>query len=539
MLKTEETSKYIAKLPRGIIGATIFVSIAPLILQLTFFNFGNPSIHHIEDSVLDNVSVRSLIFEEYIGFFVHLILEWSGVTIALSTAALSFIQYKMTGNTTAPIIGIVLFFAGCMDAFHTLAAANIIESIAFNDNFIPFTWTLSRIFNAAILLLGIALVINYNDVILKYRKNHIMWVICFIVFIITYGIVHYCAVASALPNTYYPNFWISRPYDIIPLVLYVILFTILIPTLKRKDPGVFVEALLWSMLPAIATQIHMAVGSDRLFDEHFNIAHFLKSISYVIPFIGIIMDYMYMYQLDHIRMEEMEKAQKVLQGKNKELEQFAFITSHDLQEPLRTISSFSDLLQEQDLSQLDKESKRFIYYIGQASKRMSMLIHGLLEYSRLGKNRELKKVNINEILSHVQDDMQVVIEETNTIIEYVDLPVVYGYPLELRLLFQNLISNAIKFRKPTEAPFIKISSAHIDGEWMFGIQDNGVGIDEKFRQKIFIIFQRLTSKSDGEGTGIGLAHCQKIINLHHGQIWVESEVGVGSTFYFTINTEEE
>lgn len=534
----EETKNYIAKLPKSIIVATIIISILPFILQVTFINFGNPTITSLSEYNFDEINIRSFFFKRYIGVFVHLILEWSAVTIALTTAILSFVQYKMTGNTTAPIIGIALFFSGCLDAFHTLAATKIIESFAINDNFIPFTWTLSRIFNATILLLGIALVILYKDIIQKYRKNHILWVICFIVFIIAYSIVHYCAITPSLPHTTFPDHFISRPYEMIPLVIYILLGKVILPKLNKKDPGIFVEALMWSMIPAIATQLHMALGFTRLFDGHFNIAHFLKAVSYIVPFIGIIMDYMSMYQFEALRIEEMEKAQKVLEGKNSELEQFAFITSHDLQEPLRTISSFSDLLQLQNNNELNEESKKFIYYMGQASKRMSMLIHGLLEYSRIGQNRELQEVNLNEILNQVQEDMQVRINETNAIIEFVDLPNIYGYPLELRLLFQNLISNSIKFKKPYEAPFIKISSSNIDSEWMFGIQDNGIGIDEKYLKKIFIIFQRLSAKNDGKGTGIGLAHCQKIVNLHHGQIWVESKIGVGSTFYFTINTEK-
>lgn len=532
----DEPHTYITKLPKSIIWATIILSFAPFLLQITLINFGNPSIT-INQYDQSSTDIETLFFDQYIGVFVHLILEWSGVMIALSTAVLSFVQYKMTGNTTAPIIGLALFFSGFMDAFHTLAATKIIESFANNENFIPFTWALSRFFNAGILFLGIVLVIMYRDTIQKYRKNHILWIICFIFFVIAYSIIHLCAISTSLPQTAFPDAIVSRPYDIIPLLFYILLGIQILPKLYKKDPCIFVEALMWSMLPAIATQLHIAFGTDRLFDGHFNIAHFLKVISYLIPFLGIIMDYMSKFQIEKLRIEELENAKAILESKNKELEQFAFITSHDLQEPLRTISSFSELLQSEENSQLSEDHKKFIYYISQAAKRMTLLIHGLLEYSQLGKDRELQDVDLNQILDQVQEDMHARISSSNSIVEYVDLPIVKGYPLELRLLFQNLISNAIKFKKESEAPFIKISTAFIDGEWMIGVQDNGIGINEKYLKKIFVIFQRLCAKNEGNGTGIGLAHCQKIVVLHHGQIWVESEVGIGSTFYFTINTD--
>ena len=222
-----------------------------------------------------------------------------------------------------------------------------------------------------------------------------------------------------------------------------------------------------------------------------------------------------------------------LKKKNRELEQFTYVASHDLQEPLRTINSFTELMEEQYRGKLDDTADRYLAYIAQASTRMSALVKSLLDYSRIGRKRELTTVDCNEQLEAVQKDLEVSIVESNATFELGKLPQIKAYETELRLLFQNLISNAIKFRKPNTTPHITIT-AKKDNGWTFAVQDNGIGIAENHKEKIFAIFQRLHSKSAYEGTGIGLAHCRKILELHDGEIWVDSQPNEGSTFYFSI-----
>lgn len=238
--------------------------------------------------------------------------------------------------------------------------------------------------------------------------------------------------------------------------------------------------------------------------------------------------------LEHRNQLKLEEYAENLETKNKELEQFTYITSHDLQEPLRTVTSMSDLLVEHAEDQLDDQARKFLSYITEASKRMSELVMGLMEYSRIGKNRELVEIDAAELISHVQDDLIMQITETGTKLEIGQLPVLKGLEIEMRLLFQNLIGNSIKFRKPDTHPHIKISAEKEKDFWKFSFTDNGIGIAEIHQDRIFTIFQRLHNKKDYEGTGIGLAHCQKIADLHGGKIWVESELGEGSTFYVTI-----
>ena len=194
----------------------------------------------------------------------------------------------------------------------------------------------------------------------------------------------------------------------------------------------------------------------------------------------------------------------------------------------------SKIFEEKYKGRLDEHADKFLHYIKEASKRMSALVKGLMDYSRIGKSKALAKVNCNDVLAEVQADLATKIQETQTIIHANTLPTIKGYKTELRLLFQNLIENAIKFHKPNSHPEITIAAEKIKREWTISFSDNGIGIADNHKDRIFTIFQRLHNKEEYEGTGIGLAHCQKIVDLHGGKIWVESEVGKGSTFYITI-----
>ncbi|MEO5562483.1 MAG: two-component regulator propeller domain-containing protein, partial [Chitinophagaceae bacterium] len=232
--------------------------------------------------------------------------------------------------------------------------------------------------------------------------------------------------------------------------------------------------------------------------------------------------------------EQADEANKELERKNKELEQFAYVASHDLQEPLRTTSTSAELFERQYKGKLDERADKYLSFIMQSTDRMRVLIGDLLEYSRIGRKKELKEVDCKEIVQAVTDDLGTAIDEAGAIINVGELPVLNGYSTEIKQLFQNLIINAVKFRKNGLAPEINISSEKIDGYWKFSVSDNGIGMDPQHSEKIFIIFQRLHTRSEYPGSGIGLSHCKKIAELHKGKIWVDSAPGQGSTFYFTI-----
>jgi PAS domain S-box-containing protein len=224
----------------------------------------------------------------------------------------------------------------------------------------------------------------------------------------------------------------------------------------------------------------------------------------------------------------------MLQVKNQELEQFVYIASHDLQEPLLTVSNFISLLQTEYGHLHDEDGNMYMDFIKQAAERMRFLIKDLLDYSRIGKVKETEQVDVNQLLENIMDDLDTRIEETGAQIHYEHLPTVKAYHTELRQLFQNLISNAIKFAKEGIAPVINIAAKVYNNGWEFTVQDNGIGIEPKHSEKIFLIFQRLHNRDDYPGNGIGLANCKKIVAMHNGNISVESTPGIGSVFHFTL-----
>ena len=225
---------------------------------------------------------------------------------------------------------------------------------------------------------------------------------------------------------------------------------------------------------------------------------------------------------------------KALEQSNKELKEFAYVASHDLKEPLRMITSFLQLIELRYKDQLDQDANEFIGFAVEGSKRMDKMINDLLEYSRIGnQEREFEYLQSEKLLETVLMNLKSAIEDTNALITHDPLPLIFANEQMMIQLFQNLISNSIKYHGEKN-PEIHISADNVNDEYIFAIKDNGIGIDQNHLKRIFTIFQRLHTREEYEGTGIGLAIVQKIVQKHHGKIWVESELGKGTTFYFTI-----
>jgi signal transduction histidine kinase len=245
------------------------------------------------------------------------------------------------------------------------------------------------------------------------------------------------------------------------------------------------------------------------------------------------------------RTAELEEANVNLLHSNRELEQFAYVASHDLQEPLRAVNSYAQLLSRKYQGNLDAKADKYLGYIMEGATRMQQLINDLLEFSRVGtRGKPLQPTDCEGVLSQVLDNLKVAILESRTRVTHDPLPTIVGDEIQLLQLFQNLISNAIKFRRVgdslaegdsvPEPPRVHVKAVPTDHEWVFSVEDNGIGMDAEYFERIFMIFQRLHSRAEYPGTGIGLAVCKKIVERHGGRIWVESELGVGTIFYFTI-----
>jgi PAS domain S-box-containing protein len=219
---------------------------------------------------------------------------------------------------------------------------------------------------------------------------------------------------------------------------------------------------------------------------------------------------------------------------NKELEQFSYLASHDLQEPLRTVTNYMKVFEEDCSESMDDTARKYLHSVKTTTERMRVLIKSLLDFSLLGRNSSAVCVDCEKLIDVVIADLDDEIKTSGAIIEVSEMPKLNLYDVEMRKLFRNLIMNAIKFQQKGNRPEIQIRAEEINNAWKFSIRDNGIGIAPKHFERVFEIFQRLNPDEEYEGTGIGLANCKKIVQLHQGEIWLESTLGQGSVFYFTL-----
>jgi PAS domain S-box-containing protein len=243
----------------------------------------------------------------------------------------------------------------------------------------------------------------------------------------------------------------------------------------------------------------------------------------------------------HLKREiaERQRAVAELALSNAELELFASVASHDLQEPLRMVSSYMELLSQRYRGQLDEKADRWIGFAVEGAARMKELIHDLLEFSRVGtRGKPMAPTDSGRVFDAVVANLQTAIAESGAVVTRGPLPTVRADATQLTQVLQNLIGNGLKYRG-LQRPEIRVAAERRADDWLFSVHDNGIGIDPKFAERIFVIFQRLHTREEYPGTGIGLALCKKVVERHGGHIWVESQPGQGATFYFTLPHHEE
>jgi PAS domain S-box-containing protein len=268
--------------------------------------------------------------------------------------------------------------------------------------------------------------------------------------------------------------------------------------------------------------IWVRVNSSAIYDE-----------GRLLGYVGLLEDITSRRQME----ETLARKTAELERSNTELQQFASVASHDLQEPLRTVTSYTQLIMRRYRDKLDSDAGEFMDYIVEGTTRMRQLIEDLLALSRVGSNAgEFTPVSTGEVLDEALAALRAVIQETDAVVHRESLPVVSADRRQLVQVFVNLIANGIKFRGEA-SPKIDISARANGAEWIFSIADNGIGMEPQYLERIFVIFQRLHTRSEYPGTGIGLAICKKIVERHGGRIWAESKFGAGSTFHFTIPRE--
>lgn len=323
------------KLPPELVWGVVTICVLPSLLNWFGVDFSSIS-RPLDLQALPGIAPEEIIDATHhalAGSFTHTLLEWSAFCTAIFTVILAFAHFSTKQDVTTPTIAVTLFFAGVMDAFHTLAADRLIEAVADNRNLIPFTWAICRLCNVVLTIIGVSLFLSNKP--RKWQQNVSFVLAATLVFGgVAYSIIHFCATSAFLPETTFPNSTITRPWDVTPLVLFAIAGIFIYPRFHQKHQSLFSHALIVSTIPNAATQIHMAFGSSALFDNHFNIAHFLKIIAYMVPLAGLILDYIQTHRhLERANRDlneeitsrqaitiELERSQCFLKEKNNQVE---------------------------------------------------------------------------------------------------------------------------------------------------------------------------------------------------------------------------
>ncbi len=308
------TSDTRSRIPIPLTIGILLVCVMPFVLTLMGMDFGTRgiSVDHLWALQAPQHEVIDAQFRALSGAFTHTLLEWSAFCVATFVVFLAFSHYRITHDVTTPIIGVAFFMAGCMDAFHTLAADRLFDAAADNRDLIPFTWAISRLFNALIMIIGVSIVLFRSPE--KNKKPGFGFVIgiSLLFGIAAYIIIHISATSIQLPQTTYPDAVLTRPYDALPLVLFAFAGLVIFPRLYKHHPSLFAYTLIISAVPEVITQLHMAFGSTALFDNHFNIAHFLKIVAYTVPLIGLTLDYIRAQQALQLEVAERMEAETAL-----------------------------------------------------------------------------------------------------------------------------------------------------------------------------------------------------------------------------------
>ena len=357
-----------------------------------------------------------------------------------------------------------------------------------------------------------------------------------------------------LPRAYYPEIIFHRPEEFVPALFFLLA---LVGYLRKgqwqKDD--FEHWLVLSLIVGFMGQVMFMSFSGQLFDMEFDAAHSLKKVSYICVLTGLLVNIYHLFKQSEAREVQLEaeiaerrQTEDKLARSNAELEQFAFIATHDLQEPLRKVQAFGDLLASKSSEALDEQARGYLDRMRDAAGRMRTLINDLLTFSRVSsQGQPYVPVDLTRLTQEVLSDLEARVAETGGRVDLGDLPTIDADPTQMRQLQQNLISNALKFHRPEEPPLVKIRGRLLDGheDTVAGkspaestcevtVEDNGIGFDEKYLDRIFTVFQRLHGRDTYDGTGIGLATCRKIVERHRGSITARSRPGEGAKFIVTL-----
>jgi signal transduction histidine kinase len=382
-----------------------------------------------------------------------------------------------------------------------------------------------------IAVMGFFVIAFYPPISIKTRKA----IFCFSLYLVSIVLLYF--LGSFGPGLLY--------------LLAITVFIVLITIQKFAVWSVYVNIVICVVF---ALLIHFDIGSSLILAEYsinewvavsVNLVFLSVLAVILIPklFNGLQSTIEEKERLEH-RLEkkskDLEESVELVKSTNRELEQFAYTVSHDLKEPLRMVRSFMILLEKKYQGQLDQQAQKYINFAVDGADRMNVLIDDLLEFSRVGRlYKKTEQIDLNILMDGIVSNYIHEINAGKIRIVAEDLPKVNGVSVSLKLLFQNLISNGLKFQSGDKKPIVTVSCKEREDVWQFSVSDNGIGIDESHFERIFKLFKRLHTHEEYSGSGTGLAICQKVVEQHGGKIWIESEEGKGSTFYFTIKKQQD
>ena len=409
-----------------------------------------------------------------------------------------------------------------------------------NQNFLPF----SIIFQDVIILSGTIFI--YIGIRQFFEKNfNLKFIIPFFFSFVTFHLFFYFVKDEIYIRVFFLNMYLS-----------VIAFLTAISIFNFKTKSIAFTAnfnstifILHGSLFAYRTAVIISGHADINMGSHsfFNIIQYFDAI-----FVALLWTFGFIITLNQRLNSEIKNLNQTLEQRvsdrrrqldntNKELtfhldeiEQFTYIATHDLQEPLRTITNFSELIRDEYSNQLNETGNKYLNFILNSTNRMKDLVIGLMNYSLIGKESVLKEIDCTSIANEALSGFGKLIETTKAEIKINNLPIISGFENDLKLLFHQLIDNALKFQEKGNRPNLTISAENQGTDWMFKFQDNGIGFEMKNKHKIFVTYKQLHNRNEFSGIGMGLTHCKKIVELHKGKIWAESIPGKGSVFYFTI-----
>ncbi len=477
---------------------------------------------------------------------IHTLIELCATVLALLVGVEALIRFFVRQQPETLALGLAFLGTGFLDAYHTLATSVYVQTLFPSppDALIPWSWSASRNFLALFLCLTWIYWRTHNKDKTHERQKQQRLI----------GLALIATVSSALffafvplGPAHFPELPLKRPQELVTGLFFVAALVLYLRKQFWRSRSLD-HWLILALILNVFCQLAFMPFSAQLFDAPFVLAHLLKVASYALMLVGFMTDVREMWrretEMNHViresslrlaqKSDELSRSNQELQRSNIELQKFVYIASHDLQSPLRSISGFVQLLQRQYQNQLDERASEWIQRTVDSTTQMQTLLQDLMTYSQLSSEEHKEWVDLSQILQQFKDSHQQALRDSGARIAADELPRVYGNPKQLELLLNQFLENALKYRHPERQLLIEISAERESDLWRFSVRDNGIGIEPQYQSRIFDMFQRLHGQERYQGTGIGLALCQRIVELMGGHIGVKSDGESGSEFWFTI-----